>query len=68
MEALRELDGVQVVPGHFFGSDVHVRLGFDPEVTDGAAACRLIAARLREPARAVEAYTAGRGDARGAAG
>jgi aspartate/methionine/tyrosine aminotransferase len=46
---LRDLDGVQVVPGHFFGSDAHVRIGFDPNLTDGAEACRLIAARLGGP-------------------
>ena len=47
--ALRELDGVQVVPGHFFGRDDHIRIGFDPEATDGAEGCRLIAARLNAP-------------------
>jgi aspartate/methionine/tyrosine aminotransferase len=47
--ALRELDGVQAVPGHYFGSDAHVRIGFDPEATDGTEACRLIAARLDGP-------------------
>ncbi|MGH2583766.1 MAG: pyridoxal phosphate-dependent aminotransferase, partial [Dehalococcoidia bacterium] len=43
---LREQDGVQVVPGHFFGRDDHVRIGFDPERTDGAEGCRLIRERL----------------------
>jgi aspartate/methionine/tyrosine aminotransferase len=47
--ALRAMDGVQVVPGHFFGSDRHLRIGFDPDVTDGAEGCRLIAARLGGP-------------------
>lgn len=44
--ALREMDGVQVVPGHFFGYDDHLRIGFDPERTDGVEGCRLVAARL----------------------
>ena len=44
--ALRELDGVQVVPGRFFGCDGHLRIGFNPDGVDGAEGCRLIAARL----------------------
>ena len=51
MTALRATDGVQVVPGHFFGSDTHIRVGFDPEATDGAEGCRLIATRLNRPPR-----------------
>ncbi len=43
---LRELDDVQVVPGHFFGYDDHIRIGFDPEATDGAEGWRMIPARL----------------------
>jgi len=46
---LRRLDDVQVVPGRFFGRDDHIRIGFDPETTDGARACRLVAARLEQP-------------------
>jgi aspartate/methionine/tyrosine aminotransferase len=45
---LRALDGVQTVPGHFFGCDGYLRVGFAPELTDGAEGCRLIAARLKE--------------------
>lgn len=44
--ALRALDGVQVVPGHFFGRDDCLRIGFDPECTDGVEGCRRIAQRL----------------------
>jgi aspartate/methionine/tyrosine aminotransferase len=35
---LRATEGIQTVPGHFFGSDRHLRLGFDPDATDGATA------------------------------
>jgi aspartate/methionine/tyrosine aminotransferase len=49
---LRALDGVQTAPGHFFGCDDHLRIGFAPEMTAGAEGCRLIAARLAAgPAR-----------------
>jgi aspartate/methionine/tyrosine aminotransferase len=44
--ALRALDGVQAVPGHFFGHDTHVRIGWDPATTAGAEGCRLISARV----------------------
>lgn len=43
---LRHNDGIQTVPGHFFGRDDHLRVGFAPETTDGEEGCRLIAARL----------------------
>ncbi len=46
---LRERDGVQVVPGHFFGSDAHLRLGLPPLDFDPFEGCRLVAARLRQP-------------------
>lgn len=47
--ALRALDGVQVVPGHFFGSDAHLRIGFAPGAGfDPAEGCRRIAARLND--------------------
>lgn len=46
---LRALDGVQVVPGHYFGRDDYVRIGFDPEGTDGVEGCRRIARRLATP-------------------
>lgn len=45
---LRERDGVQVVPGHFFGSDGHLRVGLPPLDFDPVEGCRLIAARLRQ--------------------
>lgn len=44
---LRARDGVQVVPGHFFGSDGHLRVGLPPLDFDPVEGCRLIAARLR---------------------
>lgn len=47
-QVLRDLDGIQVVPGHFFGRDDHIRIGFDPEHTDGSTACRLIQSRLTQ--------------------
>jgi aspartate/methionine/tyrosine aminotransferase len=46
---LRAEDDVQLAPGHFFGRDDYLRIGFDPEVTDGGAACRRIAVRLNGP-------------------
>lgn len=46
-ETLRGRDSVQVVPGHFFGSDHHLRVGI-PGGFDGGEGCRRIAARLRE--------------------
>jgi aspartate/methionine/tyrosine aminotransferase len=46
VSALREKDGVQAVPGHFFGHDTHLRIGFDPATIDGAAGCRLISVRV----------------------
>ena len=46
-------DDVQVAPGHFFGSDTHLRIGFAGDSFDPAQGCRLIAARLAEaPPRA----------------
>lgn len=42
---LREQDGVQTVPGHFFGDDGYLRLGIAEDV-DGESACRLVADRL----------------------
>jgi aspartate/methionine/tyrosine aminotransferase len=46
VQALRDLDGVQAVPGHFFGRDEYIRVGFDPAITDGITGCRLIVERL----------------------
>ncbi len=49
--SLREQDGVQVVPGHFFGSDRHLRIGGVAEGCDLTEGCRRIAARLNAPVR-----------------
>ncbi len=46
---LRAQDGVQVVPGHFFGSDRHLRIGLPPLDFDPSEGCRLVAERLRQP-------------------
>jgi aspartate/methionine/tyrosine aminotransferase len=43
---LRHQHGVQVVPGHFFGCDDHLRIGFAGEGIDPAEGCRLITACL----------------------
>ena len=52
-ETLRRLDGVQVVPGHFFGCDDHLHIGFAGDGFDPIEGCRRIAARLND-ARPVE--------------
>lgn len=44
--ALRRCDGVQVVPGRFFGCDDHLRIGFAGDAMDPVEGCRLISARL----------------------
>lgn len=44
--ALRTHDGVQVVPGHFFGHDDHLRIGIAGDGFDPVEGCRRIAARL----------------------
>jgi aspartate/methionine/tyrosine aminotransferase len=46
--ALRERHGIQAVPGHFFGHDDRLRLGFAGDGFDPAEGCRLIAACLAE--------------------
>ena len=45
-ETLRRLDGVQIVPGHFFGCDDHLRIGVAGDGFDPIEGCRRIAARL----------------------
>ena len=50
--ALRAEEGVQAVPGHYFGGEGYLRIGFDSETTDGAEACARIAAWLRRATRA----------------
>jgi aspartate/methionine/tyrosine aminotransferase len=44
--ALREQHGIQAVPGHFFGHDDHLRVGFAGDGYDPAEGCRLLASCL----------------------
>jgi aspartate/methionine/tyrosine aminotransferase len=46
VSVLRERHGIQAVPGHFFGHDDHLRVGFAGDGYDPAEGCRLLASCL----------------------